>query len=178
MKRPILRRCRISTQEANSGVGIVGEIRAVARVNLEWVCRPCRSKRPGAAAVEFALVAPLFFLVVLGMVELGRAVMVMQIVTNAAREGARLAVIDGPTATPTTTAIVQNWVKSYLGNAGVSSTAATISVSPEPSTATDGTQITVIVTIPYSAVSWLPTARFMSDKSLSAKVVMRRETVQ
>jgi Flp pilus assembly protein TadG len=120
----------------------------------------------------------LFFLVVLGMVEIGRAVMVMQVVTNAAREGARLAVIDGSAATPTTTTVVQNWVKSYLSNSGLSSSAATVTVSPEPSTATDGTQITVTVSIPYSAVSWLPTARFMAGRSLKAKVVMRRETVQ
>jgi Flp pilus assembly protein TadG len=183
MKSLILRSHHISTPALNSNVGMVDEIGVAARVNLERVCWYCRFRRQGAAAVEFALVAPLFFLVVLGMVEIGRAIMVMQIVTNAAREGARFAVIDGPidqtTGKSTTTATaVQTWTKNYMSNAALPSSAATVTVSPEPSTAADGAQITVTVTIPYSAVSWLPTAQFLSGKSLSAKVVMRRETVQ
>ncbi|MGB6041722.1 MAG: TadE family protein, partial [Pirellulales bacterium] len=54
----------------------------------------CRKKRRGVAAVEFALVAPLFVLMVMGMIEVGRAIMVQQVLTNASREGARRAVLD------------------------------------------------------------------------------------
>ena len=45
-----------------------------------------RHDRRGAALVEMALVLPIFFGVVLGIVEFGRAMMVSQMVTNAARE--------------------------------------------------------------------------------------------
>ncbi len=45
--------------------------------------------------MEFAVVAPLFLVFVFGMIEYGRMVMVQQVITNASREGARRAVLDG-----------------------------------------------------------------------------------
>ena len=66
--------------------------------NLRKPCRMTRGKRFGAAAVEFAIVAPLFFLLVFGMVEFGRMVMIQQVLTNGSREGARKAVLDGATS--------------------------------------------------------------------------------
>ena len=65
---------------------------------LDKPCRSYRKKRRGAAAVEFAVVAPIFLLLVFGMIEYGRMVMVQQVLTNASREGARVAVLDGSTA--------------------------------------------------------------------------------
>ncbi|TWU13115.1 TadE-like protein [Symmachiella macrocystis] len=50
------------------------------------------SERRGVAAVEMALVAPLFMLLVLGIIEFGRYLMVGQLVVNAAREGTRMAI--------------------------------------------------------------------------------------
>ena len=50
--------------------------------------RDLRTKSRGVAAVEFALVAPLFLLFLFGMIEFGRMVMVQQVLTNASREGA------------------------------------------------------------------------------------------
>ena len=67
--------------------------------------------RRGAAIVEMALVLPIFFGVVLGIVEFGRAMMVSQMVTNAAREGTRLAIIDGSTNTT-----VETWVEEFLND--------------------------------------------------------------
>src|SRR5206468_2029837 len=58
---------------------------------------PARRKRGAAAAVEFALVAPVLLLFVLGIIEFGRLMMVEQILTNAAREGARRAVMANAT---------------------------------------------------------------------------------
>ncbi len=54
---------------------------------VENFFRSCRRNRRGTAAVEFALVAPVFFLLVFGMIEYGRMVMVQQVITNASREG-------------------------------------------------------------------------------------------
>jgi Flp pilus assembly protein TadG len=140
---------------------------------LEKVCRLCRNKRRGAAAVEFAIVAPVFFLLVFGMIEFGRMIMVQQIITNASREGARIAVLDGAT-----TSGVTSQVSNYLDGAGVSG--ATVSVDPDPPTdAGWGEPVTVDVTIPFSSVSWLPAPMFVgSDMQLSASTSMRRETVQ
>jgi Flp pilus assembly protein TadG len=49
----------------------------------------------GAQLVEFALVLPLLLLVMLGIAEFGFAFQRYEVVTNAAREGARLAVLPG-----------------------------------------------------------------------------------
>src|SRR5882757_936386 len=72
---------------------------------VEKFCRTCRRNRRGAAAVEFAIVAPVFFLLVFGMVEYGRMIMVQQVITNAAREGARVGVLDGSALSDVTTAV-------------------------------------------------------------------------
>ena len=50
----------------------------------------------GAAAVEFALVLPLLLLVVCGIVDFGRAYNAQVTLTQAAREGARLAALNQP----------------------------------------------------------------------------------
>ncbi|MHB1523003.1 MAG: TadE/TadG family type IV pilus assembly protein [Candidatus Dormibacteria bacterium] len=47
----------------------------------------------GQSAVEFALVAPLLFLLIFGIVDFGRAMFYQNEITNAAREGARIAIL-------------------------------------------------------------------------------------
>lgn len=117
--------------------------------------------------------APIFFLLVLGMVEFGRMVMVQQIITNASREGARVAVLDGTTGTE-----VVNTVETYLAEASIGG--ATVTVDPsEPSSAGYGDPVTVSVSVPFGQVSWLPSPMLVGgDTPLAASTVMRRETVQ
>jgi Flp pilus assembly protein TadG len=52
-----------------------------------------RSSR-GQALVEFSLVIPIFLLLLVGLFDLGRAVFAYNTLTNAAREGARLAIVN------------------------------------------------------------------------------------
>jgi Flp pilus assembly protein TadG len=122
--------------------------------------------------VEFALVAPVLFLMVFGMIEFGRMVMVQQVLTNASREGARIAVLDGTTTSDVTTA-----VQTYL--TGSSIQGATVTVTPDPpSSAGYGAPVTVSVAIGFDQVSWLPSPMFLGGRQLTATTVMRRETVQ
>ena len=59
-----------------------------------------RSER-GASAVEFAIVLPVLFLVIAGIVDFGRYFFTQIQLTNAAREGARMAVVmPGPSPDP------------------------------------------------------------------------------
>lgn len=51
-------------------------------------------ERRGQSLVEFALILPVFILLLLGIVDLGRGVFAYNTVSNAAREGARLAIVD------------------------------------------------------------------------------------
>jgi Flp pilus assembly protein TadG len=145
-------------------------------VKLEKVCQICRRKRRGAAAVEFAIVAPVFFLLVFGMIEYGRMVMVQQVLTNASREGARVGVLDPPTG-QTSLPLVTSAVNKYLSSAGITG-ATTTTIPSEPSSATYGQSVTVKVSVPFSNVSWFPTPIWLGGKTLSTSSVMRRETVQ
>jgi Flp pilus assembly protein TadG len=56
----------------------------------------------GAQLVEFAIVLPLLLLVVLGIAEFGFIFQRYEVVTNAAREGARIAVLPGYTTADVT----------------------------------------------------------------------------
>ncbi len=61
--------------------------------------RTKRSHSGGQALLEFALVIPLFLLLVVAIFDLGRAVFAYNTLTNAAREGARLAIVNQDKAT-------------------------------------------------------------------------------
>lgn len=53
-----------------------------------------RMRERGAAAVELAIILPLLLLIIAGVVDFGRAFFTQVVLTNAAREGARAAVVD------------------------------------------------------------------------------------
>ena len=55
-----------------------------------------RNRSRAQAMVEFALVAPLFFLLLFGIIEAGRFIFYYQTLNHATREGARYAIVNGP----------------------------------------------------------------------------------
>jgi Flp pilus assembly protein TadG len=128
------------------------------------------TRRTAAAAVEFAFVAPLLVLLVLGMVEFGRMLMVQQNLTNAAREGARKAVLPGATDSQ-----VETTIDDYMKGVDISGHSKTI--SPSTNSADSGTAIVVTVSVPYDKVSWLPlnAVGFLKETTLKASVQMRKE---
>jgi hypothetical protein len=102
--------------------------------------------RPGAAAVEFAVVLPLIVLLLLGTWEVARLVQVHAILSNAVREGARLAaqgqiinltgnytqivVSDTDPNNPDVTTAVVNYVRNadpnFRGGQGIATTGMTV----------------------------------------------------
>jgi hypothetical protein len=68
-----------------------------------------RSDRAGAAAVEFALVLPLLVVFLFGIIDFGRVWQRQQVITDAAREGARRAVVrDGAVKLTVVPALIQD----------------------------------------------------------------------
>jgi Flp pilus assembly protein TadG len=128
-----------------------------------------RQGREGAAVVELAITAPILFLLVFGMIDVGRAIMVQNLITNAARDGARAAVLDGAEASA-----IEAQVVDYLNASSVSGASATVSPNPI-STAGLGDPVSVTVQVPFASVSWLPATKYFSGVTLQATVVMRRE---
>jgi Flp pilus assembly protein TadG len=172
MKSPIMYKARNLPDQSPSEETPVTPIVAQRGFTLEKLCRICRRKRRGVAVVEFAVVAPLFFLLVFGMIEFGRMVMVQQVITNASREGARIGVLDGATTADVTTA-----VNNYLTSASVHGATVTVAPNP-PSSAGYGAPVTITVSVNFNQVSWLPSPMFLGGQNLSAVAVMRRETIQ
>ncbi len=72
---------------------------------------PKRERGRGQALVEFAIILPVFFLVVAGMFDFGLGIYSDLTLVNAAREGARLGVID-----PGNTSAIENRVREMAGN--------------------------------------------------------------
>ena len=172
MNIPILSRLRRFSASRLPAGGGPRAIEPRRRFTLEKLCGLCRRKRRGAAVVEFAVIAPLFFLLVFGMIEFGRMVMVQQVLTNAAREGARIGVLDGSSTSDVTTAVT-----TYLSNASIQGATVTVTPNP-PSSAGYGDPVSVTVSVSFNQVSWLPTPMFLGGQNLSATTVMRRETIQ
>ncbi len=135
------------------------------------------NSRRGTSAVEFAVIAPLFFLLVIGMVEFSRAMMVQQVLTSASREGARTATLDSTnnSSNPSPTSIVLAAVNQCLSAANIAGASTTISPALPVGA---GQDITVTVSVPYTSVSWVPSPWFLGGATLSAASVMRRETTQ
>jgi len=140
-----------------------------------------QQNRRGASVVEFAIVLPLFLVIVLGIIEFGRAMQVSQLVTNVAREGARRAIIPGSTNTDVQTSIT-TFLKETLNVDGANVTI-TITVTPASGTgipgstladAQQGDQVTVTVSVPFDQVALLP-GKFLSSTNLTGQCIMRHE---
>ncbi len=149
--------------------------------------RHCRAqkrgpRRCGAAAVEFCIVASVLFLIFLAMIEVGRAMMSLGAVANAARSAARTGATTVGTYTNTVSA-----AQTSLSQAGISATPQVTVVvngttvtddSTFSANATPGVSVSVTVSVPYSGVSWLPagTSLFLSSQqALSETSVLCRE---
>ena len=129
-------------------------------------------RRRAAAAVEFAVVAQVFFVFIFGFIELGRGFMIQHLMTNAARQGCRVAVVEGKT-----TADVSNAVYAVLNDEGVSGDSVAVQVNDaagDASSANAGDEISVTITIPVSSFSWVPASQYLFG-SISGKYTLRRE---
>ena len=139
-----------------------------------------RTKRAGIAAVEFALVAPLLCLTILGMIEIGRALQVQTALTNAVREGCR----GFADSTATLSSGYQTGTAAYArylvtdslssANIGINTGNVTVTAVATPITVSgiSMTEARVTGTLPYSSVSYFPA--FIMTGNLSATVTMKK----
>jgi Flp pilus assembly protein TadG len=122
----------------------------------------------GQALLEVALTLPLLLLVSIGIFEFGRAFQTWQVVTNAAREGARIAVLPGATS-----ASVQTRVREYLKSGQLSRyNTAAVSVNPTSQIsigAGTASASVVTVTYPFDFVVLNPVAKLVTNTSNTGK---------
>lgn len=126
----------------------------------------------GQALLETAVILPIILLVSISILEFGRAYQVFQIMTNAAREGARIAVLPG-----TTDAEISARVKAYLAAGAISnSSTATVAVDHAQTVSVGGgtaPATKVSVNYPFSFMVLNPVARLVvSDSTLGGAFTM------
>ena len=123
--------------------------------------RPLRSRsgERGAALVEFALVAPLLLVVIAGIVDFGFLFQRYEVVTNAAREGARLGSLPGyvTCGNPVSAPGVDQRVRDYVQQ-GLSLTAGALTAAM-PSNAVVVTCPTVAISLPGGGTANVTTVR-------------------
>ena len=135
-------------------------------------------------AVECALVLPFLMMLVLGIIECGQVMSAEEVITNATREGARLASLGGSTmgtSTSTGSNEVNYRVRSSLDAGGVASSQATITITDLTGAVSDlpqantGDEIQVSVSVPFSKIAW-STPWFFGGATLSSSSIMRKES--
>lgn len=127
----------------------------------------------GQALLEFALVMPLLLILVVGVIEFGRAWNMQQIITDAAREGARKAAIYDPDVTQ---AMVENTVKNALAGGRIQPSTATITTNGWD--ADQNFPVTVTVSVPYRFTFFGPLIKWTTGESnitLKTAFTMRNE---
>lgn len=132
-----------------------------------------RRRRRGAAIVEFAIIAPILFVLVMGSIEFGRAAMAKDLLANAARAGARTGALPNKS-----NADIKTQATTSLSDSGISGGTIAVAVNggaTDASAALQGDIIQVTVSVPYKSVSWLPSPWFLGNTTLSETVFMRRE---
>lgn len=141
-------------------------------------------KRGGQALAEFALILPVLFLVIAGIIEFGRGWNMKQAVTDAAREGARYTVVVDSTMTIND---VYHKVRLRLALANIDTTATgptTIAMNPSGNEfhckagAGHGAEMSVRVTTKHR-MGWVGAlmgwAGASSTITISSKATMRNE---
>lgn len=157
----------------------IGKLKMIA--GKKYIAIQYSADRRGTACVEMALVLPLFLMVVLGIIEFGRGMMVTNLATNAAREACRSATLSG-----NTNASVTKLVNTFLQQAvGVSSSSVTTTITvvaaagnPDPAgevgNASAGDLITLKVQVPFNTVALIP-GDYLAGQTLTGICVMQHE---
>lgn len=135
--------------------------------------RLIRNQR-GAALLETAITLPIILLISVGIFEFGRAFQTWQVLTNAAREGARVAVIGG-----TTQAQIRAAVRDYakIGNLTVADNQIAIDqgVALGESGEWQGSKITVSLGFEFMMLG--PIAQLVSSNPTGAPITMTATAV-
>jgi len=125
-----------------------------------------RRLRKGAVLVEFALTAPILFLVVFAAIEFSRVNTIRHSVANAAYEGARRGIVPGATATDARDAALAILNAVCVRN---------VEVTVEPSVITAGTsEITMTIDVPLDQNGWI-TPKFFKGDVLKSSCTLARE---
>jgi Flp pilus assembly protein TadG len=128
------------------------------------------SNERGAAIIETAITLPLMLLVVVGIFEFGRAFQTWEVLTNAAREGARVAVLPSGT-----NGDAETRVRDYLTSGQIAHPAdANIAVNRNVAISIGGTNATasrVTVNYPFEFMVLQPVANLVVNGTTTGEPI-------
>lgn len=130
----------------------------------------------GAELIEFALVLPVMLLILAGILDMGFLFNNYAVVTNAAREGARMAAVPGWAE-----ADVKARVNKYIAGAGLQLAGVTTSVQPVAIDVGGGRSVNgvkVVVSYPYTYLILGPVATMIQRGSISNITVQAAATMR
>jgi Flp pilus assembly protein TadG len=123
----------------------------------------------GTEVLEFAFVFPLVLLVLVGIVDMGFLFNSYEVVTNAAREGARVGALPGWTKDD-----VEERVRTYFAGAGLDAEAVTTTVEPDELVVAGHNipSVKVVVSYPYNYLIVGAIADMFEGEPLGSGVVL------
>jgi Flp pilus assembly protein TadG len=149
---------------------------------------PARRRRAGMAMVEFVIILPVLLIILFGTIEMGVMLQRYQALNNAAREGARRAVLYRSTSCSAAAIQTQarNAVNTYVAAAGIAPSQVTVQVlqngagfcASDTATTPATTTVTATYTHPYFVLSGLfgmVGANFSPTITLTGSATMRNE---
>ena len=162
------------SEVANMGPNQFQSLLTVRSVSFHKTKTLERNSNKGMALVEFALVAFVLFIVIFGIVEMGRMLLVYTTLTNAARGGVRYAMVhgsdragsgvNGPSSTGATTN-VQNTVTALASAGALNTGNLVVHVNYLDGTNTPGSRVSVTAMYPYDPFTALPLSVNLSSVS-------------
>ena len=134
----------------------------------------------GAALLEAAITLPIILLISVGIFEFGRAYQTWQVLTNAAREGARLAVINGSTDADVTARVRGYMQAGSLANYGT----ATVTIQRAVALTGADTASKIQIDYPFEFMVLNPVVRLVTPAdtktgapiSMQSSALMRNES--
>jgi Flp pilus assembly protein TadG len=133
----------------------------------------------GAALLETAITIPLILAVCVAIFEFGRAYQTWQVITNAAREGARIAILADSTDAQVTSAVRNYMQTGQLPNYNSAGVSVTRTVPFGPNTASE-----ITVTYPFNFTVLNPVMRLLNSSNtagssttmMTSTALMRNES--
>lgn len=127
----------------------------------------------GVVAAEFALLLPVFLMILFGIIEFGMMMYGREIVTNAAREGARAGIVQGPPKR--TGGEITSIANNYLTGTGVNQADVTFTPAGEGLASPNTLTVTAVYNYNF-LIPYIPTVVGIPNPLvITTQVVMRHE---
>src|SRR5713226_1036529 len=148
----------------------------------EYSTSPARTRRGGTAIVEFALVVPFLCLILMGMFELGRAMMVKTTLSDAVRKGCRTGIKRDKGNSDITAQVIDvmkdnGFDTSKFNPPTLGSISITV-IDPSGKVLTDsldapsGSSVSVQASIPVSSTTWVTPFYLGSGTALESETIV------